>query len=362
MKAILMLEDGKSFVGKVLSGAGQEAIGEVSFNTAVVGYQEMLTDPSNAGKILTFTYPLIGNYGVAPKFNESGNVWVKAAIIKEKTRIYSNWQATASFDDFAKENNLTVMTGVDTRALAVHLRQKGQMLGIISTSCFEPKELLKKIDEHFKKEPKSLLSEISVSKITEVGKPKPKQKRLAVLDLGLAQSMKKQLEILGVHLTLLPYNTPAHQILELKPHGLVVSSGPEHDPEAVVVANTLKPLIGKIPILAISAGHEILAGCLGAKVIKMKLGHHGVNYPVHSPASYKGEITCQNHSYVVDAESLSKIKDVKITAYNLNDRSVEEMESKKLKFIGVQYDPKSPGFSEVNPIFNRFLKMLQRSK
>jgi carbamoyl-phosphate synthase small subunit len=361
MKAILMLEDGKSFAGKVLSGSGQEVIGEVSFNTAVVGYQEMLTDPSNAGKILTFTYPLIGNYGVAPKFNESGNVWVKAIIIKEKTRIYSNWQATTSFDDFARENKLTVMSGVDTRALAVHLRQKGQMPGIISTSCFDPKELRKKIEEYSKKEPKSLFSETSVSKITEKGKPKPRQKRLAVLDLGMAQSMKKQLETLGVHLTLLPYNTPAQQILKLKPQGLIVSGGPEHDPEAVVVANTLKPLIGKIPILAISAGHEILAGCLGAKVVKMKLGHHGVNYPMHSPASYKGEITCQNHSYVVDVESLSKIKDVKITAYNLNDRTVEEMESKKLKFIGVQYDPKSPGFSEVNPIFNRFLKMLQRS-
>jgi carbamoyl-phosphate synthase small subunit len=361
MKAILMLEDGKSFSGKVLPGAGQEVIGEVSFNTAVVGYQEMLTDPSNAGKILTFTYPLIGNYGVAPKFNESKKVWAAAAVIKEKTRIYSNWQATASFDDFVRENKLMVICGVDTRSLAVHLRQKGQMLGIISTSCFDPKELRKKIEEHLKKEPRNFLSEISVGKIAEIGRSKPKQKRLAILDLGLAQSTKKQLESLGAHLTMMPYNTSAQEILGLKPHGLVVSSGPEHDPEAVVVANTLKTLIGKIPILAISAGHEILAGCLGAKVVKMKLGHHGVNYPMHSPASYKGEITCQNHSYVVDAESLSKIKDVKITAYNLNDRTVEEMESKKLKFIGVQYDPKSPGFAEVNPIFNRFLKMLQRS-
>jgi carbamoyl-phosphate synthase small subunit len=361
MKAILMLEDGKSFSGKVLPGAGQEVIAEVSFNTAVVGYQEMLTDPSNAGKILTFTYPLIGNYGVAAKFNESMKVWAKAAIIKEKTRIYSNWQATASFDDFARGNKLTVMTGVDTRALAVHLRQKGQMLGIISTSCFDPKELRKKIEDYRKEEPRNFLREISVGKISEEGKPKPKQKRLAILDLGMPQSLKRQLETLGVHLTLLPYNTPAQQILKLKPHGLIVSSGPEQDPDAVVVGNTLKFLIGKIPILAISAGHEILAGCLGAKVVKMKLGHHGVNYPMHSPASYKGEITCQNHSYVVDVESLSKIKDVKITAYNLNDRTVEEMESKKLKFIGVQYDPKSPGFAEVNPVFNRFLKMLQRS-
>ncbi len=362
MKAILMLEDGKSFTGEVVPGAGQDAIGEVSFNTAVVGYQEMLTDPSNAGKILTFTYPLIGNYGVAPKFNESRNVWAKAAIIKDKTRVYSNWQATKSFDDFTRENKLVVLTGVDTRALAVHLRQKGQMLGIISTGCFDPKELRKKIEDHLKKEPRNFLREISVGKITEAGKPKPKQKRLAILDLGMPQSIKRQLETLGVHLTFLPFNTSAQEILKLKPHGLIVSSGPEQDPDAGFVGNTLKSLIGKIPILAISAGHEILAGCLGAKVVKMKLGHHGVNYPVHSPASYKAEITCQNHSYMVDAESISKIKDIKITAYNLNDRTVEEIESRKRKFIGVQYDPKSPGLSEVNPIFIRFLKMSQRSK
>lgn len=361
MKAILMLEDGKSFSGEVVLGAGQEAIGEVSFNTAVVGYQEILTDPSNAGKLLTFTYPLIGNYGVAPKFNESNNVWAKAAIIKEKTRIYSNWQATKSFDDFAKENKLMVLTGIDTRALTVHLRQKGQMTGIISASCFDPKELRKKIEDHRKEEPRSFIREISIGKITEVGKSKPKQKKLAILDLGITQNLKRQLESLGVHLTILPFNTSAQEIIKLKFHGLIVSSGPEQDPDAVVVGETLKSLIGKIPILAISAGHEILASCLGAKVVKMKLGHHGVNYPVHSPASYKAEITCQNHSYVVDGEALSKIKDVKVTAYNLNDRSVEEIESKKNKFIGVQYDPKSPGFAEVNPVFNRFIRMLQRS-
>ena len=361
MKAVLMLEDGKSFSGEVLPGASGERIGEVLFNTAVVGYQEMLTDPVNAGKILVFTYPLIGNYGIAPKFNESAKVWVQAAVIKEKTRVYSNWQATTSFDDFVRENKLMVLSGIDTRALAVHLRQKGQMLAIISTSCFEPKELLKKIVDQRNKELKSFWSEASVNKITELGKPKPRQIRLAVLDLGLPRSIRRQLDNLGVHLTLLPFNTSAQDILKIKPHGLVISSGAEQDPGMDEVCRNVKILVGKIPILGISAGHEILAGCLGAKVVKLKLGHHGVNYPVHNPASYKGDITTQNHSYAVDADSLVKVKDVKITSYNLNDRTVEEMESKKRKFIGVQYDPKSPGFDEVNPVFNRFLKMLRRS-
>ncbi len=362
MKAILMLEDGKSFVGKALPGVSEERIGEVFFNTAVVGYQELLTDPVNAGKILVFTYPLIGNYGVSLKFCESENVWPLAVVIKEKSRIYSNWQATKSFDDFTRENNLMVLAGIDTRYLASHLRQKGQILGIISQGCFEPKELLKKIEDYRNKPPRSFWQEASVKSITELGKPKPMQKRLALLDLGMAKSIRKQLEILGVHLTVFPFNVTSQEILKIKPHGLVISSGPEQDPEMAQVCQTVKNLVGKIPILGISCGHEILAGCLGAKVVKMKLGHHGVNYPVHNPASYKGEITTQNHSYMVDAESLSKIKDVKITAYNLNDRTVEEMESKKLRIIGVQYELKSPGFEEVNPVFNRFLKMLQRSK
>jgi carbamoyl-phosphate synthase small subunit len=362
MKAILMLEDGKSFTGQVMPGATGERIGEVIFNTAVVGYQEMLTTPANAGKILIFTYPLIGNYGVAPKFNESKKVWVEAAVIKEKSRIYSNWQATKSFDDFVKEHKLLVLTKVDTRSLAVHIRQKGEILGIISSNCFEAKELLRKIQDFRKKGKMSFLPEISVRKITPLGRPKAKQKKVAVLDLGITQGIIKQLQMLGLHLVLLPYTTSAQEIIKIKPRGLIISNGPEQDPGLSQVSATVKLLIGKLPILGISCGHQVLASCIGANVTKMKLGHHGVNYPVHNPSSYKGEITTQNHSYVVETDSLSKIKDIKITAYNLNDRGIEEIESKKRKFIGVQYDPNCPGFDEINPIFTKFLKMLERSR
>jgi len=362
MKAIFMLEDGKSFMGEFLSGISGERIGEVFFNTTVVGYQEILTDPANAGKIIIFTYPLIGNYGIAPKFNESHKVWAEAAVIKEKSRVYSNWQAKTSFDDFIRENNLIVLAETDTRALAGHLRQKGQMLGIISNNCFNAKELAQKIVDYRGKLPGAFWRQASVNNITELGKPKLKQKRLAILDLGMVKSTRSQLEKLGLHLTLLPFDTTAQEILKIKPHGLIISSGSEQDQEMGAVQANIKALIGKIPILGISGGHEILAGSLGAKIVKLKLGHHGVNYPVNSPASYKGEITVQNHSYSVDAESLAKIQDVKITAYNLNDRTVEEMESKKLRFIGVQYNLQSPGFEEVNPVFNRFLKMLSAKR
>ena len=360
MKAILMLEDGKSFAGEGLGVEG-EKIGGVIFNTAVVGYQEMMTDPANAGKILVLTYPLIGNYGVASKFNESKNVWLEGLVIKEKSHIYSNWQAKTSFDAFIKEQNLVTMSEVDTRTLAVHLRQKGEMLGIISTKSFEAKELLAKINDFKKKPAESLLSKISVTKPSLIGKGKAKYK-IAILDLGITNSTLRQLETLGCSITLLPHNTPASEILRLKPKGLIISNGPEEDAGLKEVVNNIKPLINKLPILGISTGHQILAAALGAKITKLKLGHRGVNYPIHNPASYKGEITAQNHGYVVDADSLSKIKEVKVTGYNLNDRTVEEIEGKKLKILGTQYYPASPGFNEVNGVLKRFVKMLKRSR
>jgi carbamoyl-phosphate synthase small subunit len=356
MMAILMLEDGKSFIGEALGGG--EKIGELILNTAVVGYQEMLTDPANAGKILVLTYPLIGNYGCAPKFNESRSVWLAGLVIKEKSHIFSNWQAKESLDDFIQRHNLLAISEVDTRTLTVHLRQKGQMLGIISTHCSQAKALLAKINDFRKSKKESLLPQISVSKPRQLGKAKAGAKKIAILDLGITNSILRQLETLGLSITLLPYNTLAQEILRLKPDGLIISHGPEGDVGLKEAMPNVKTLIGRLPILGISTGHQVLASALGAEIIKMKLGHRGVNYPVHNPTSYKGEITVQNHSYVVDTDSLNKIKNVKITGFNLNDRTVEEMESKKLKLMGIQYIPASPGLDEVNNILKKFVKML----
>jgi carbamoyl-phosphate synthase small subunit len=360
MKAILLLEDGKIFKGETL-GEGQERIGEIIINTAVVGYQEMITDPANAGKILVLTYPLIGNYGCAQKFNESKHAWLAGLVIKEKSRIYSNWQAKQSFDDFVKEKKLMVLCGVDTRTLAVHLRQKGQMLGVISTNCLDTKELLAKIAGFSQKKQESILPKISVSKAMPLA-AKAKGKRIAIIDLGITQSLLRQLESLGLSLTILPFSTPAKEIMRLKPAGVIISSGPEEDSGLLEVSENIKGLIGRLPMLGISTGHQVLAQALGAKVNKLKLGHRGVNYPIHNPKSFKGEITVQNHGCVVDADSLGKIKKIKVTAYNLNDRTVEEMESASLKLLGVQYIPASPGFNEISHVFKRFVKMLGRSK
>jgi len=354
MKARLVLEDGSVFEG-ISVGADGEKIGEVVLNTAVVGYQEMVTDPTNAGKILVLTYPLIGNYGVAKKFNESKKCWISGLIIKESSRIYSNWQSEGPFEGFLKKEDVISISDIDTRTLAITIRDKGEMFGIISTKDSATDELLKKLRNH-KKCSLEAIKDISVKRPTEI-KGRSSGANISVLDLGMKNSFIKQLATLGCNITLLPYNTKAKDILALKPDGFIVSNGPENDSAIPEIADTVKELLGKIPMMGVATGHEIIGLALGAKLIKMKIGHHGSNYPIKPPDSFKGEITVQNHSYVIDEDSIKSKKNVAVTMRNVNDNSIEEMESKTLKFISTQYDPVSPGFDEVNGAFTRFLKI-----
>lgn len=354
---MLVLEDGSAFEG-VSFGVEGERIGEVALNTSVVGYQEMMTDPANAGKILVLTYPLIGNYGVAKKFNESEKCWIAGLAIKEPSRIYSNWQAEGSFDDFVKKEGVVTISDIDTRTLAVTIRDKGEMLGIVSTKTLKKEELLSKIREHKNTAKVDFIRKISAKKPYEIKGPGP---RVAVLDLGMANSFIRQLKTLGCAITLLPYDTDAASILG-KYNGIIISNGPENDEALRSITVTVKTLLGKIPMLGISTGHEVIALALGGKLERMSLGHRGVNYPVKPDNSFKGRITVQNHTYVVADDSLKQHKDVKITLRNINDRSIEEMESKGLKFIAAQYYPASPGFDEVNELFIRFLKSLPSGK
>ena len=363
MRGILVLEDGSYFEGVPIGVAG-ERIGEVVLNTAVVGYQEIMTDPANAGKILVFTYPLIGNYGVAKKFYESGRCWIETLVIKEESKMYSNWQAEDSFNNFLKKEHLVAISEVDTRTLAVKIRDRGQMLGIVSTVVpLDRKEakindLLKKIKDYKKEMKKDFIRNISVKRITEI-KGNPSGPKIVILDLGILNSFLKQLKSLGCNITLLPYNTDADKILGLNPDGLIISSGPEEDEAISKIVELVKRLVGKIPLLGISLGHEIICLALGGRLRKLKLGHRGVNYPVKSSSSYKGDITVQNHSFIVDEESIKGRNDINITLRNVNDDSIEEMESSPLRFISTQYYPVSPGFDEVNGVFKRFLELIK---
>jgi carbamoyl-phosphate synthase small subunit len=366
MNAKIVLEDGKIFPGKSIGVKKKEVFGELMFDTRVVGYQEILTDPAQVDKILVFTYPLIGNYGVNDKFNESGRAWVNAVVIKKGSRISSNWQARGSFSDFLKQQKLMGISGVDTRTLTVHLRNRGRLWAAISLNGKDPKSLIAKIKSHKKRSTFSRTKEISVKQITEV-KPETQSRgakkykglatRIGILDLGVRKSLISQLVDLGSCLVLLPHDTNPAQLLKLKLDGLVISSGPEEDPALKVVTETVGKLIGKIPLLGIVTGYQVIARAMGAKIKRMNTGHNGVNYPVIAPKAKKGEITVQNHNFVVDKDSLKKTKGLKVSLLNLNDGTIEAIESSNLKLIGLQYYPSSPGFNQPHGELERFLNL-----
>jgi carbamoyl-phosphate synthase small subunit len=357
MKAILVLENGSFFEGASI-GAPAERFGPIFMDTAVVGYQEMLTDPANAGKILLATYPLIGNYGVAEKFSESKRCWVEAVVMKEESRIYSNWQAEGPLTEFLKDKGVTAISGLDTRTIGVEIRDNGEMAAAVSTKDLDPKSLLKKLASRKKDLRPDFVKDISIGKITNI-ESKQRGPRIAILDLGVTNSLLRQLKTLGCSVVLLPYNTTASAILGLKADGLIISNGPEDDKAIPSVSATVKSILGKIPIMGISTGHQVIAIAAGARLKRMKAGHHGVNYPVKGDGSLKGEITVQNHSFVVDDSSIRSRRDIAVTLRNIDDNSIEEMESASLKFLSVQYYPVSPGFDEVNDAFRRFLKMMR---
>jgi len=353
MKAVLALENGSLYQG-VSCGVTGERTGEVSFYTGVVGYQEVITSPANAGKIVVMTYPLIGNYGVAKKFWEYGRCWAEGLMIKEKSRITSNWQAEGDFVDFLKDNRLLALEAVDTRTLMVELRNKGEQWGIISTRDFNPQSLKRKI-KRAKEKRKDYLNQISVKKINQAS---GRGRQIAMIDIGATRSLLAQLEMLGVGVSLIPYDASADDILALSPKGIIISDGPEMDKGLTTVVEGVKGLLGKQPIFGLGTGCQVLAMALGGKLKKMHLGHRGVNCPVIRPGCLKGEITAQNHGFVIDQASL-KGKDVKITWQNLNDKTIEGIESKKRKAFGCQFLPVSPGTGEVNPILREFVKSIK---
>ncbi len=360
MKGILVLEDGSYYEGLYI-GAEGERIGEVILNTAVVGYQEIMTDPANAGKILVLTYPLIGNYGVAEKFSESERCLINGLIIKEESRITSNWQAVDTFGNFLKKEGIVAISEIDTRTVAVSIREKGEMLGIVSGNGTSKSELLKRLKASKNNRKCEYIQKISVKEIYECHKD-PSGKRIGIIDLGIIKDFLNQLKNLGSDITLIPYKSNADDILSLNLDGLIISNGPEEDETITEIVEMVKELLGKVPILGISLGHEIIGLALGGRRKKMKMGHHGVNYPVCSDSLHKGEITVQSHSWVLEDESLKDMDHIMITLRNINDDTIEEMESVDLGVISAQYYPVSPGFGEVNDLFVRFFKMIEKKR
>ena len=358
-EAILALEDGLTFRG-VSFGAEGEAYGEVVFNTSMMGYQEILTDPSYKGQMVCMTYPLIGNYGVNLEDVESTRPFVEGFIVKEVSKIYSNWRATEDLGAYLKKNNVVGIEGIDTRALTKHLREAGAKKGIISTTDLDPKSLVKKAAHSSGLIGRDLIKEVMCKKAYNWN-TKGKM-RVVAIDSGIKHNILRNLEKRNCRIWVVPATATKGEIKSFKPHGLFLSNGPG-DPEALpYIVNTVKGLLGDLPIFGICLGHQILGQAFGGKTFKLKFGHHGGNQPVIDLRTKSVEITAQNHGFAVDVDSIPD-KNVVMTHINLNDRTCEGMEHKKLPIFSVQYHPEAaPGPHDASHHFDKFISMMQRVK
>ena len=333
-KAALVLEDGTIFEGKSFGAAG-EAFGETVSYTGVVGYQELLTHPSYGGTLAVLTYPIIGSYGVNGQDNESPGTHVRGVVVRECSRIYSNFRATGTLEDFLKEHAIVGIREVDTRAVAVHLRDHGEMRGAVGCGDFDPKRTAKKL-----KATPSPFGEDLMSRATWSGTRPPQgaaKRRVAVLNLGVTESLLGQLAALGCEAAVHAASDGPKELLATRPQGVLVAGGPG-DPRASAGAReTVEALLGKVPLLGVGLGHQVLALALGCRVNRMKAGHRGLNYPVRDLLSGRSRITVQHHSFVVDGESVPD--GVEITHKNLNDGSVEGVRSRTAPAWGVQFHP-----------------------
>ena len=303
MKAILALEDGKIFKGESF-GAEGERYGEVVFNTAMSGYQEIITDPSYKGQIVTMTYPLMGNYGINPEDMESRKPFLEGFVVKEYSKIASNWRSQDELGKYLRTNNIMGIEGIDTRALTLHIREAGAMKAVISTIDSNEKDLVEKAARSQGLEGIDLVKDVTVSKKYTWSQIKNKKYKVVVLDCGVKYNILRKLLDSGCEVLVMPANTEAQEILKIKADGLLLSNGPG-DPAAVnYVVDTTRKLLGKIPIFGICLGHQMLGLALGGKTYKLKFGHHGANHPVKDLKTGKVMITSQNHGFCVDMNSL----------------------------------------------------------
>lgn len=372
-KAILVIEDGTVFDGYSF-GAEGEAYGEVVFNTSITGYQEILTDPSYNGQIVTMTYPEIGNYGVNIEDVESRRPFLRGFVVKEYWRDPSNWRSQDDLGSYLTKNGILGIEGVDTRALTKLIRSKGAQKAVISTSDLNPESLLKKVNNSQGIVGIDLVTEVSCdapygwSEGTDVWRPAgekttPEEAKYKVVayDYGLKRNILRKLTDHGCEVHVVPSRTPPHEVLAMNPDGIFLSNGPG-DPAAVAYAvESIQALLGKKPIFGICLGHQILGLAMGAKTYKLKFGHRGANQPVKDLKTGKVEITSQNHGFAVDADTLGK--DVEVTHINLNDNTVEGLKHDKHKAFSVQYHPEaSPGPHDSSYLFTEFLGLMKEHK
>jgi len=379
MKALLALEDGRTFPCRSFTGQG-EATGEVVFNTSMTGYQEILTDPSYAGQMVTMTCPLIGNYGVNPDDIESDRIQVAAFIVKEYQDFPSNFQSRGTLADYLIKGHVLGIEDLDTRALTRHIRKSGAMRAIISTKDLDPDSLVKRAREIPSMEGSDLVGGVTTKKpyfwkhnrpdyvnIEKLSDPliwhhKGKKHSVVALDFGIKYNIIRCLEREGCEVLVVPATTSAQTIRNLNPDGIFLSNGPG-DPEPITYAvTTIRQLLGFVPIFGICLGMQLLGLAMGGKTMKIKFGHRGGNQPVKNLATGKVEITSQNHGFAVDLNSLSKENAV-LTHINLNEDSLEGLKNDTVQAFAVQYHPEaSPGPHDAAYLFNQFAEMMKHAK
>ena len=364
-KAIIYLEDGTAFFGQSLGVVGETA-GEVVFNTAMSGYQEILTDPSYAGQIVTMTYPLIGNYGVNDEDVESTGVHVKGFVVKEFCRHHSNFRATKSLIDYLDEHKILAIEGIDTRALTRHLRNKGAMRAIISTEDFDLGVLAERMKDVPSMEGADWVKGVACKKpyVWAAGgeyKDRPRF-RVAVIDCGVKLNILRIFARLGCECHVVPAGTTFEEIMKIRPDGLFISNGPGDPAVITYVIDEIKKAIGKIPIFGICLGNQMLGIALGGKTYKLKFGHHGANHPVMDYVHDRIGITSQNHGFCVDVDSLDKNK-VESILINLNDQTVEGIRHKEYPIYSIQHHPEAaPGPRDAQYLFEDFIKLMSDHK
>ena len=371
MKALLVLADGKIYEGEHFGSDG-EVEAEIVFNTSMAGYQEIITDPSYCGQMVVMTYPLIGNYGVNPEDFESDRPHLSGFIIKELSKVQSNWRSRGSLEDFLKETNVFGIQGIDTRSLTRRIREKGAQQAILSTDTSDPKRLIEKARKSPGLIGRDLVKEVTCEKAydwnesewsickgqTQLKEVKDRPYNVLVYDFGVKRNILRKLTRAGCKVRVVPANTPADEVLAAKPDGIFLSNGPG-DPAAVPYAiNNIKTILGKVPIFGICLGHQILSLALKGKTYKLRFGHHGGNQPVLDVRSGKIEITSQNHGFAAEQKSFES--DVDITSLNLNDDTVEGIQHKSWPVFSVQYHPEaSPGPHDSEHLFDKFVDFMK---